>query len=131
MDFKKISTLISTVLLGTLVLFSLIFEAGCYYDVEEELYSDTGCDTSNVTYSGVILPLLQDNCYICHNAASQFGGIILEGYDQVVTHVASGELLGAIKQEAGFTPMPLNQAKLQECVIAKVEAWINNGALNN
>ena len=131
MDFKNISTPISTVLLGTMVLFSLIFEGGCYYDVEEELYPNTGCDTSNVTYSGVILPLLQDNCYICHNTVSQFGGIILEGYDQVITHVNSGELLGVLKHEAGFPPMPLNQPKLPACVIAKIEAWISNGAMND
>ncbi|MCB9283929.1 MAG: hypothetical protein H6563_07650 [Lewinellaceae bacterium] len=113
-------------------LFLLILLSGsCYYDVEEDLYPDTGCDTTGVTYSGVVLPILQDNCYVCHNAASQLGGIVLEGYEQVRLQATNGNLIGAIRGQAGFTPMPLNQPPLAECVIAKIETWINNGALNN
>lgn len=117
-------------LFGSLLLMTLL-SGSCYYDVEEELYPDTGCDTTGVTYSGVVLPILHDHCYVCHNAASQFGGIILEGYDQVRIHATSGALLGAIRHEAGLTPMPLNQPQLAECVIAKIETWIDNGALND
>ena len=104
---------------------------GCYYDIEEELYPDTGCATDNVTYSGVIAPILETNCYVCHSAAAQLGGIILEGYDQLMVHVNSGALLGALNHQSGFSPMPQNQAQLPECQIEKISVWIQDGALNN
>lgn len=116
-----------------LVLVSSIgfFSGGCYYDIEEELYPDTGCNTDSVTYSGVIAPLLETHCFSCHSTAILQGGISLEGYDQVMVRVTSGQLLGALKREAGFSPMPQNQPKLPDCQIEKIEVWIQEGALNN
>ena len=108
-----------------------LFAGGCYYDVEEELYPDTGCATENVTYSAVIQPLLAANCYVCHSSAAMLGGIVLEGYDQLLVRVNSGELLGALKHESGYSPMPQNQPKLADCQIEKIEVWIQEGALNN
>jgi hypothetical protein len=109
----------------------VLLSGGCYYDVEEELYPDTGCATDGITYSGFIQPLLEDNCYVCHNAVSQEGGIVLEGYDHVLVRVTGGDLIGALKHESGFSPMPQNQPKLVDCQIEKIEAWIAEGALNN
>ncbi|PHN07952.1 hypothetical protein CRP01_04140 [Flavilitoribacter nigricans DSM 23189 = NBRC 102662] len=103
----------------------------CYYDVEEELYPDTGCATDNVTYSGTILPILESNCFICHSEAAKNGNVILEGYDNLKGHVDSGRLLGAIRHEAGFSPMPQNQPQLVDCVIEKIETWIEDGAPDN
>lgn len=103
----------------------------CYYDVEEDLYPDTGCNTENVTFSGMVQPILQDNCLSCHSAAAQFGGIVLEGYDQVLIHVNNGTLLGAIKRDSGFSPMPQGQPKLADCTIEKIAVWIQSGAPDN
>jgi len=125
------STQFKNLLIGKLLVFIFAFSAGCYYDVEEELYPDTGCDTNDVTYSEVVLPLLQTNCYGCHSAAAQSGGIVLEGYDALVVHVNSGVLLGALKHSDGFAPMPQNQPQLPACDIEKIEVWIYDGALNN
>lgn len=108
-----------------------LFSGGCYYDVAEVIYPDTGCDTDSVTYSGVIAPLLQANCISCHSAAVNEGGITLEGYDQVMARVTSGQLMGALNREAGYSPMPQNQPKLPNCQIEKVAVWIQEGALNN
>lgn len=117
-------------LLALLVFSGLSIQA-CYYDVEEDLYPDTGCATENVTYAGVIQPILQDNCLSCHNAVSQLGGIVLEGHDKVLIHVNNGGLLGSLRHEAAFSPMPQGQPKLAECTIAKIEAWIEKGAPND
>ena len=103
----------------------------CYYDVEEEIYPTTECITDNVTYSDKVLPIISDNCYSCHSASANFGNVTLEGYDQLKIYVDNGKLLGAMKREDGFSPMPKSQPQLIECNIAKIEAWVDLGALNN
>ncbi|MCO6488523.1 MAG: hypothetical protein J5I98_08905 [Phaeodactylibacter sp.] len=105
--------------------------SSCYYDVEEELYPEIDCDTQGVTYSGTIQPLLSENCLVCHSAAVNTAGITLEGYDKLKTQVDNGRLLGAIRHQPGFSPMPQGAAQLPECDIMKIEAWISNGAPNN
>ena len=103
----------------------------CYYDVEEELYPSGTCQTDNVTYSVDILDIIQTNCYACHDQVNSFGSVNLEGYTQVKQYVDNGQLLGVIRHDAGFSPMPKGGNKLLDCEIAKVEAWIEAGALDN
>ncbi|RMF31300.1 MAG: hypothetical protein D6765_01995 [Bacteroidetes bacterium] len=109
----------------------LLLLSGCYYDVEEELYPSLECQVENVTYTGTILPLIRDNCYTCHDKTSNFGNVTLEGYDNLKIYVDNGRLLGAIKHEPGFSPMPQNRAPLLECEIQKIEEWIRQGAPDN
>ena len=113
-----------------LFLLSLLV-AGCYYDSEEALYPTLECNTQNVTYSATVLPLLQDNCYRCHDAANNFGNITLEGHDRLLTYVNNGQLLGSIRHESGYSPMPKNVPQLLECEIEKIEVWVAAGALEN
>ncbi len=103
----------------------------CYYDVEEEIYPSTECMTTDVTYSTVVLKIIQKNCYQCHDEANNFGGVTLEGYDNLKGFVDNNQLLGVIRHESGFSPMPQNRAKLLDCDIEKIETWISAGALNN
>ncbi len=106
--------------------------SSCYYDVEEELYPSLECSTADVTYSGVVEPLIRSNCYSgCHSAASNAGNHTLEGYAKLKSYVDNGKLMGAIKHSAGFSPMPKNSAKLVDCNIEKIQAWIDAGAPNN
>lgn len=102
----------------------------CYYDVEEELYPD-GCLTEAASYTMDVLPILRNNCFSCHDQSANFGNVTLEGYDKVLEFVNNGELLGAIKHEDGFAPMPQNAAQLVACDIEKIENWIAEGAKNN
>ncbi|HLF62268.1 MAG TPA: hypothetical protein VI603_00845 [Saprospiraceae bacterium] len=106
-----------------------LMSGGCYYDVEEILYPNT-CNTDAVTYSITVLPIIQRECYTCHDALTQNGGVNLEGYDQIFVWIANGKLLSAIKHE-GALPMPQDRMKLDSCTIAKIETWIDNGALDN
>ena len=114
-----------------IVLFLLLGIGGCYYDVEEEIYPTTECSTEDMSYQTDIFPIINDNCLGCHDAASNFGGITLEGYDLLKIYVDNNQLLGVIKHESGFSPMPKNTAKLLDCEVEKIEAWIVNGAPNN
>lgn len=113
------------------VLFCYLGVSGCYYDVEEELYPTIECSTENLSFQEHILPIINNNCYSCHDAANNFGGITLEGYDQLKIYVNNNQLLGVIKHESGFSPMPKNASKLLDCEVEKIETWITNGALNN
>jgi hypothetical protein len=117
-------------ILSLLVLVALL-GPGCYYDVEEELYPDTGCRVQNMSYQDDILPILQNRCYVCHSAAANNGGITLEGYTSLQRYIDNGQLLGAIRHANGFSPMPKNAPQLPACQIEQIEAWVAGGALNN
>lgn len=106
----------------------------CRYDNEEELYGDAICDTSNVTYTNNVKPVLTANCYSCHSTsnAPTFGsGIKLENYDDLMVQVNNGKLVGTITHSPGYPAMPQGRAKLDDCSIEKILTWINNGAPNN
>ncbi|MEO6167925.1 MAG: hypothetical protein ABIO46_14050 [Chitinophagales bacterium] len=106
---------------------------GCYYDVEEDLYPivNNPCDTSNVTFSGTIVPILQQNCYSCHSSAANLGSVSLEEYNDVIVVVEDGRLSGAIHHQSGYSPMPKDAPQLSDCNLLKIDTWINHGALNN
>lgn len=105
--------------------------SSCYYDVAEELYPPTTCDTANMSYQVDITPILINNCYVCHSAADNQGNVTLEGYDELIKYVNSGQLLGAIKHESPYSFMPQDAPKLKDCDISKIEQWVIDGALNN
>ena len=113
------------------LLLTLISISACYYDSEEELYGTTECMTEDMSYQIDILPIIQNSCYKCHDAANNFGGITLEGYDNLKRFADNGELVGAVTHTSGFSPMPKNEPQLPQCEVEKIEAWVLNGALNN
>ena len=103
----------------------------CYYDVEEEIYPSIECEVMDMSYQMDIQPLINSNCYVCHSAAANNGNVTLEGYDRLMDYVTSGQLLGAIRHEPGYSPMPKNGPQLLQCNIEKIESWIADGAPNN
>src|SRR6185436_2995998 len=118
------------ILMSMIVLISI---NGCYRDVEEELYpnsNSTVCDTANATY-GKVLTVIQNNWYSCHKASSSEGNVNLEGYTNLKGYADNGKLIGAITWTPGFSPMPKGGNKLNDCDIANIKSWINQGALNN
>src|SRR5687767_2359941 len=114
-----------------MILLCFLALTGCYYDVEENLYPATDCVTTNLSFQTNIEPIFQRNCYSCHSAAANTANVTLQGHTELMKHVTSGRLLGAIKHQPGFTPMPQGAQKMQDCDIAKIEQWITDGAPNN
>lgn len=113
------------------LMISLAFTS-CYYDNEEELYPNpVACDTTNVTYSATIAPILSANCNGCHASGAPSAGIVTDNYTDLQTIVQNGKLVGAINHLNGFSPMPKGGNKLSDCNLAKIEKWINAGAPNN
>jgi hypothetical protein len=103
----------------------------CYYDSEEYLYPQLNtCDTSNVTYTLSIKPILEVSCTSCHYAGapqSTGGGINLENYTDVKEYTSNGKLLGAIKHTSIYPmPLPLGSPKLDDCKIATFDIWKKN-----
>lgn len=116
---------------ATILLVSLLALAGCYYDIEEELYPTSSCKTVEMSYASDITNILQNySCLSCHSAVSNQGSVNLEGYDNLKKWVDNGTLLKSMKHD-GASPMPKNQAKMNQCDIDKIEAWITDGAPNN
>lgn len=115
-------------LLSLTILFIL---GSCTYNVEEELFPVNNCNTIDITYSLDVEPIIQSNCYVCHDSASRLGGITLEGYDNLKAFVDNGRLIGVINHQSGFSPMPKGAAKLPDCDIAAIEQWVAEGAKDN
>ena len=86
----------------------------------------TTCDTSNVTYNGTVFPIFQENCIICHSGVPPQGNIDLTDYSQVAFLAENGTLLGAIRHEEGYSPMPQGGNKLSDCKIRQIEIWIRD-----
>jgi len=92
---------------------------------------DAACDTTNVTFTNSVMPIIQNFCLGCHNAPSPGGNVYLRNYSDIITVVNNGQLWGAVNQDPGFIAMPLGGNKLSSCDLSTIKIWINNGAPNN
>jgi hypothetical protein len=89
------------------------------------------CDTSNVTYSMSIRPIIVNKCQGCHSASTPSGGIDLSQYTGVKAKVTDGKLWGSINFMQGYSAMPKNGQKLSDCELRQFRIWMDAGALNN
>lgn len=113
---------------------SFILFFSCSKSNEEDLTENPGgntCVTANMRYSTHIQPILQSNCYGCHGNGQVNGGVTLDSHAGVKAVADNGRLVGAITHASGFSPMPQGAAKLSECNINRIKAWIQDGAPNN
>ncbi len=124
-----------TLVIISIAILSISLAGSCYYDKADLLYPDgkIPCDTTApAKFSTDVLPVMNANCNSgCHNTASASGGVILDTYNGVKSFVNNGRLMGSINHENGFSAMPQGGNKLNVCTIAKIQQWINAGALNN
>lgn len=120
------------------LLVCMISLTSCYYDNEEDLYPGDGqpCDTTNVTFSGTVFPVISANCTSCHSGAVPQGNISLVNYATISAQAKidpgnAGSLYGAISHNPGNSPMPKNGNKLTDCTIMQIKKWIDEGTPNN
>lgn len=110
-----------------LIVLTSTYQFGCKKDNKESMYPPkTNCDTAAVTWHEDIQPIINNSCALsgCHNSQSAAGGHKLDSYNDVKESVNSNLFLAVV--ESGT--MPKNANKLDECAIAKIRIWINNGA---
>lgn len=89
------------------------------------------CDTSNVTYSGSVQPIIANKCQGCHSSSLAEGGYDLSNYAGVKARVDDGRLWGSVNQLPGYSAMPKNGTKLSTCELSVIKKWIDAGAPNN
>jgi hypothetical protein len=93
--------------------------------------SCSDCDTSIVSFSGSIFPLISTGCVACHSGVSPDGGVDLTTYNNVVGAVSYSNLMASIRQDPGATAMPPAGNALSECEVRLFELWIEDGMPNN
>jgi hypothetical protein len=90
------------------------------------------CDTTAVSYSLTIRPILNNECLGCHLAAADTNSNVdLSNYEGVRSAVESGQLYGSVTRSLGYAPMPSINDTLSKCQILQIRIWIDDGALNN
>ena len=104
----------------------------CSHDVDDVLPPLVLCDTSAVTWSATIVPILQTRCALptCHVPGGNGTGNFTT-YAGVLTHVENGKLLNAVQHLPGALPMPPDGATIPECDIQALVTWVNDGAFEN
>jgi hypothetical protein len=116
----------------TLAIVGAIFWLGsCSKESADRLAGTTTCDTTDVSYSKQILPILQDNCYSCHQGSNPPSGIDLSTFAVLQAHVKNGDLTSAVTHTGSVTPMPYGLPMLPSCEVNTIVAWVDQGALNN
>lgn len=130
----------TTWFLPSLVMLGSLFFSSCYYDNLQELHPElllnSNCDTASVmSYQTHIKPIMINSCganNTCHNTQSASGGVVLENYTGVKASVVTGQFLSSITWDGNTSQMPKDSpSKISDCSIAKIQKWINAGALNN
>ena len=119
---------------NTLILFviSVFLFAGCYYDNEADLYQfyQNQCDTTSISYSADIEPIMVTQCVSCHSGTNPDGNVGLENHSEVQFSAENGSLYGCVTNTNDFNIMPPAGALFQ-CDIDKIDAWIKAGMPNN
>lgn len=101
---------------------------GCAYDKKELIYPTVTCDTTNVTYTDVIEPLVRQRCYSCHaGPGGGISGTSLDSYDDLKTVASFGEVVHRITTTDPSEMMPKGGPRLSDCEISKITTWVNNG----
>lgn len=128
--------------IGVLLLITVLFAMGlssCYINNEEELYAGYNeiCeDTTDISFSLVIKPMLATSCDRCHNTANapvKGNNINLDGPAKIKAYDSSfpGSFLGSLKHEKGYARMPKGDRKFTACNIKKIEVWMKEGFQDN
>jgi hypothetical protein len=117
---------------STFLFMAALLLAACTHDPDELIVPPVVCDTSNVTWSSTIVPILQTHCAIadCHVTGGDGTGNFTT-YAGVMTQVTNGKLANAVQHLPGAIPMPPSGIPIPQCDIEAMVAWINGGAEEN
>ena len=116
-----------------LILLPVLFLASCYYDKEDKLYDSyyaaKNCDTTTVTYTLTIVPILTARCATsgCHTAGGAGNGNF-DTYAGVKAKVDNGSL---VNRTLVLMNMPSSGTALTTCQMAQIKKWVQLGAPNN
>lgn len=112
-----------------MIILAAVALSGCYYDNEEELYPGSAvCETTSVTWTSTVQPLIQARCATsgCH-VSGGFGPGDFSQYTNVKSVVDNGRFQAEVIQAGSMPP----SGRLNACDIQKLLVWIDAGAPNN
>lgn len=89
------------------------------------------CDTTMASFEADVKPILNTYCVTCHSGSNPNAGVNLTTHSGVSLVAATGRLSGVISWDPGLIMMPLGGNQIPECDIHTIDAWINQGAMNN
>jgi len=92
--------------------------------------SCASCDTTQVTFSGHIQPLINNRCVTCHSGGNASGSLQLTSYSQVVSAVQNRNLMDAVHRLPGISAMPPSGA-LNDCELRMMTLWVEANMPNN
>lgn len=104
-----------TIKLLSLIAFAALFIIACG-DKEDDA----------VTYTNTISNDLQ-TCAVAGCHASGFGFGSYANYEDTKVSIGFGRILGALRHEAGFSPMPKFGEQWEESKVQRLQDWINAG----
>ncbi len=115
--------------------------AACSYTNAYEIPAPCNLPTT-VSYQMHVLPILKQRCYSCHDTqhykslASNIFNMEDFAQMQYYANPANGinnvsYMVGNLRHDPGFQPMPKDAGKLSDCDIALIKAWVDAGAPNN
>ncbi len=116
------------------ILLALVQTTACTKDRTpvpvEKMPTPFQCD-STVTYTRYIVSVFSANCAYsgCHALPYPAAGINLSDYNDSRLQVENDNLIGVVKHEFGYAPMPypLNSPPLPDSVIAIIQCWKDQG----
>ena len=110
------------------ILIGFFMLQACAYENEEDLFGSNVCDPEQVTYSGVISPLITTNCAIpaCHDGSNP----ALPNWSIYENVQANAQ---KIKERTANRTMPPSASGiiLSAEQIDNIGCWVDNGAQNN
>ncbi|MEN9369521.1 MAG: hypothetical protein RI952_386 [Bacteroidota bacterium] len=122
----------------SLFILAATFLSACYYDNFSELNPliDNGCDTAStntISFATQIKPILEQQCSTgstsCHSANS---GRDMTTVTAIVNNYGSNTFLGSVTWDGSASTMPKNSpTQIDNCSIAFIRLWINQGMNNN
>lgn len=105
--------------------------AGCYYDVETELYPGADCIAITPGYTSHVETLIAEQCAGCHAGSAPSGGLSLEYYGQIRDAALSGAIEDRISLSAGDPLLMPPNGPLNACDIEAFVTWVADGAPEN
>ena len=94
-------------------------------------YCSSVCDSTKFTYSADISKIMTVNCVSCHQSGGTAQNLLLGNHADLKVYALNGRLMGALKHQSGYLPMPNSTNFLSDCELKKIQKWIDNGAPNN
>lgn len=118
--------MISLKIMLILVLATVTVSPGCTTtSPADDGPSNDSCGATTATWD-TIQVIINNECISCHEPGGGIGGVELDSYESVVSHMESGLLLASIKREDGVMAMPPVRA-LPDCDVEKFEGWQERG----